>query len=262
MPVLFGAGATWAGITGASATTTDIPMGAARKASWGATAGSATATAGSNEFFNSSSGPQVNAKTGNSFLVSVNASEVLRGTGSGLDFTNSNKGIFYGSAGSITNASRHDVGNASGVQRNVPTGLSHLFSVNGTSYLTVGSTAITAACNIVTNSGIGVLTYGAVFQNNSGPLSGYAENAYAQIYRNGVDLYINTANAIDFRIAGVSYMNINGNGEFLAQRQKLPTGSPTSSAYAGIQAQILYDSNYIYICVAANTWKRVAIASF
>ena len=44
-----------------------------------------------------------------------------------------------------------------------------------------------------------------------------------------------------------------------------PTASgsaPASANSAGTAGTIAYDSNYIYICIATNTWKRVAIGSW
>jgi len=40
------------------------------------------------------------------------------------------------------------------------------------------------------------------------------------------------------------------------------TSTPASAAAAGDQGQICWDANYIYVCVATNTWKRVAIATW
>jgi hypothetical protein len=41
-----------------------------------------------------------------------------------------------------------------------------------------------------------------------------------------------------------------------------PSGAPASSSAAGILGSIVADANYIYICTATNTWKRVAIATW
>jgi len=38
--------------------------------------------------------------------------------------------------------------------------------------------------------------------------------------------------------------------------------TPSSATDIGNQGDICWDSNYIYVCVATNTWKRVAIASW
>jgi hypothetical protein len=41
-----------------------------------------------------------------------------------------------------------------------------------------------------------------------------------------------------------------------------PSGAPASSSAAGILGQIVADANYIYVCTATDTWKRVAIATW
>ena len=42
----------------------------------------------------------------------------------------------------------------------------------------------------------------------------------------------------------------------------VPSGTPSSSSASGTQGMIRYDANYVYICVATNTWKRSALSSF
>lgn len=37
---------------------------------------------------------------------------------------------------------------------------------------------------------------------------------------------------------------------------------PSSASDTGIAGEIAYDSSYIYICTATNTWKRVGIATW
>ena len=38
--------------------------------------------------------------------------------------------------------------------------------------------------------------------------------------------------------------------------------APTTATSSGITGQIAYDSNYVYICTATNTWKRSALSSW
>ena len=38
--------------------------------------------------------------------------------------------------------------------------------------------------------------------------------------------------------------------------------TPATAGAAGNEGDICWDANYIYVCVAANTWKRVAIATW
>jgi hypothetical protein len=37
--------------------------------------------------------------------------------------------------------------------------------------------------------------------------------------------------------------------------------TPSSSTAPGVQGQIAWDASYVYICVADNTWKRVALSN-
>ena len=39
-------------------------------------------------------------------------------------------------------------------------------------------------------------------------------------------------------------------------------GVPTSALAVGVINQIAHDTNYIYVCIATNTWKRIAIATW
>jgi len=42
----------------------------------------------------------------------------------------------------------------------------------------------------------------------------------------------------------------------------LASSPPASATATGTAGQITWDTNYIYVCTAANTWKRVAIATW
>jgi hypothetical protein len=42
----------------------------------------------------------------------------------------------------------------------------------------------------------------------------------------------------------------------------IPTGTPASAAASGTAGDIAWDSSFIYVCTATNTWKRVAIATW
>jgi len=54
---------------------------------------------------------------------------------------------------------------------------------------------------------------------------------------------------------------VDGAGSGL-EADTVPNATPASAAASGVAGSIRYDANYIYICVAANTWKRVAIATW
>lgn len=38
--------------------------------------------------------------------------------------------------------------------------------------------------------------------------------------------------------------------------------APASASSVGRQGDIAHDADYLYVCVAQNTWKRVAIATW
>ena len=50
---------------------------------------------------------------------------------------------------------------------------------------------------------------------------------------------------------------------FSALRTYVITSSvPASAAATGIAGQLAYESGWLYVCVATNTWQRVAIATW
>jgi len=57
--------------------------------------------------------------------------------------------------------------------------------------------------------------------------------------------------------APTAKLDINGNGI----RIEIPR-TPASSSEACNQGDIVWDSNYLYVCVASNSWKRAALASW
>ena len=38
--------------------------------------------------------------------------------------------------------------------------------------------------------------------------------------------------------------------------------APADASSSGIAGQVAYDSDYLYICVSANTWKRVTLSTW
>jgi hypothetical protein len=63
-------------------------------------------------------------------------------------------------------------------------------------------------------------------------------------------------------------MNKNG-GMTLAQVQQMMTANggwvspaPANSSSTGTTGQFSANTSYLYICIATNTWRRVAVESF
>jgi hypothetical protein len=70
-------------------------------------------------------------------------------------------------------------------------------------------------------------------------------------------IYSPTSDTIGFVTNGTERFQINNNGMRLVS-----TTVPGTSGATGSTGQISYDSNYIYVCTAANTWKRAALTSW
>jgi hypothetical protein len=50
---------------------------------------------------------------------------------------------------------------------------------------------------------------------------------------------------------------------FIRAKLQLETGStPSSASDTGVANEVRWDSSYIYVCVATDTWKRAAIATW
>lgn len=75
-------------------------------------------------------------------------------------------------------------------------------------------------------------------------------------------------NGVDYSSAAI----IPGTGNIIGQNypttfdnliaKNITTATPASAGATGIAGQVQYDSSYIYVCTAANTWKRVSIAGW
>jgi hypothetical protein len=59
-------------------------------------------------------------------------------------------------------------------------------------------------------------------------------------------------------------LNKNLSQVILAINTKFPNWvtAPATSSSTGTAGQVAYDSSYMYICVSANTWKRISLSAF
>lgn len=56
-------------------------------------------------------------------------------------------------------------------------------------------------------------------------------------------------------------LTVNGATTMLG-RLRLVAAPPANSTAAGMAGQVAVDANFIYVCTAANTWKRAALSSY
>ena len=71
-----------------------------------------------------------------------------------------------------------------------------------------------------------------------------------------IDLKVMTAGTLTSQ-AAITSANVT-----LGVRPILPTHTPVSASATGAAGEVAWDANYIYICTATNTWKRVAISTW
>tara|TARA_R110000823_G_scaffold305769_1_gene427949 strand:+ start:1476 stop:1994 length:519 start_codon:yes stop_codon:yes gene_type:complete len=82
--------------------------------------------------------------------------------------------------------------------------------------------------------------------------------------------------AANFNAGGTSTIYFNGNAKIASTNTganitgTLSTdalnieieGTPASATASGIKGAILWDTSYVYVCIATNTWKRTAISTW
>lgn len=80
-----------------------------------------------------------------------------------------------------------------------------------------------------------------------------------------------TANVIAGAVYSDNYFLSNGNLPMANYPGNIGVGGslivanvyvPTANTSAGTAGQIVWDTNYLYVCVAANTWKRANISTW
>lgn len=99
-----------------------------------------------------------------------------------------------------------------------------------------------------------------------------AQAAYPLLWLDGVnDKFVFTSNVGDYRFANIPADNSRtsiiayntGTGQFYYKDGAIHPGhTPSAANDTGVQGTIVWDGDYIYVCVATNTWKRVAISSW
>lgn len=76
-----------------------------------------------------------------------------------------------------------------------------------------------------------------------------------------VDLRSNAA-LVEFDTSGTDFTATTVQLAIEEAKAYIPATPPANASSQGVAGSITYDSNYIYMCVATNTWKRVAIATW
>jgi hypothetical protein len=73
----------------------------------------------------------------------------------------------------------------------------------------------------------------------------------------GTAISLASGNLLDVKNGASSRFAVDFQGRMIA-----PSAPPANASAAGVAGSITWDSGFIYICTATNTWKRVAIATW
>lgn len=77
----------------------------------------------------------------------------------------------------------------------------------------------------------------------------------------GLWRYFTPADGWAFRDRGTGRLQVYSGSAWTAQ-STIGTGTPASAVAAGTAGTVLQDADYVYVCTAANTWKRVALTTW
>jgi hypothetical protein len=81
--------------------------------------------------------------------------------------------------------------------------------------------------------------------------------SFPSVKRSGAEVHIRTATDGAFADLQAALLTANSDSIRITTSK-----TPASASGTGTAGQIAWDSNYIYVCVATDTWKRVAISSW
>jgi hypothetical protein len=114
-----------------------------------------------------------------------------------------------------------------------------------------GAIAIKANQRIYGNATAGTNAFGVGTLNTD--YFGYSTgiNGWLFVVGNGAALQINAAQVTASKLFYAS-----------VGLRVAPTTPPTTATDAGVAGAVTWDANFIYICVATNTWRRTALASW
>lgn len=125
--------------------------------------------------------------------------------------------------------------------------------------------------NLILSSGNIVLPSGNWLESGGGRI---LQRSSGAVYLGDID---GLGGSIYIREDGIAAISIAGNNVGIGSGATVPTNkldidgnsirirsakTPSSATDTGVQGTIAWDSNYIYICIATNTWKRAAISTW
>ena len=102
-----------------------------------------------------------------------------------------------------------------------------------------------------------------VMKNASGTMSASISNAGWKSSGSGTIIFNSTGDSCTLQyIQGKWYVIGNNSCTIEGVQPGEVVSAPGTASATGLPGQMAYDSTYIYVCVAANTWKRVLVESW
>lgn len=79
----------------------------------------------------------------------------------------------------------------------------------------------------------------------------------------GSDLLVFVANATGTAVTKkLTVTSLLSNSANVSAAYLRNSTAPANSSATGVAGEIRYDSSYVYVCVATNTWKRASISTW
>jgi len=85
------------------------------------------------------------------------------------------------------------------------------------------------------------------------------------VHSSGIDFMALGNHQLGWWLGATEMLNLSTAGNFTIKAGQLVVSTqatPASATATGVKGTICHDTNYIYVCTATNTWKRVAIATW
>lgn len=143
-----------------------------------------------------------------------------------------------------------------------------VYGTNGAGVnVTIGYNTTTSAWSLVQRDAAGVVRFATPTFSDQGATKGYVDNLspiYGTGFPNGVVAATPGRIYIDTNITnGIAiWYKKTGTGNTGYVPLSLSSTPPATATSTGISGQTAYDSDYYYICVATNTWKRTPLSSW
>jgi hypothetical protein len=117
---------------------------------------------------------------------------------------------------------------------------------------------VSGANNTALGYGAGIYAIGA--SSNNVYIGRSAGPSDAIVINN--KLYISNSSGAPLIGGDFAAKTVTIDGSLTATKFILPTDAPATMTSTGVAGEIRYDANFIYICIATNSWKRAPIYTF